>query len=451
MNTLPFADPGQESEQMDTEETLGALIFEDMENADSAFDRIESHAASASRDINKLATLQSEVRAIAPPDLGIESMTPDEYVRAVSVLNQKRGQANLPRLHAAYAAEDFRSHSTRKERWNAGLEGGILQTLGDLGRKIIEIIKSMGRFISDTLKMLMGVNRVVEKKEEFLAKAYAEKEKVQASIQAQDPAQGQAPEAPHTPVYFDLSAQTLLRIRGQVMSADDIASAWLTTVSSFNQLTSDYTPASGEHDMDLVNDGIQAAIDDETDALEKLVSALVLVAPTGQRTAVNETTESIRSRGEVFGDASIEVILPKEKQDMETVLRALKGYSFRIVPAEPLSQKVRIASCSPAQGSKLMRMLKDTRPACARVTEPMIRKVESYVADVVNQVTELQRQNPGEISAEVYEMVQGMTRYLLVSYGLMQGECQRHLLKAKKEILDYLDQNLKGKDWAQKA
>ena len=96
-------------------------------------------------------------------------------------------------------------------------------------------------------------------------------------------------------------------------------------------------------------------------------------------------------------------------------------------------------------------MLKDTRPACARVTEPMIRKVESYVADVVNQVTELQRQNPGEISAEAYEMVQGMTRYLLVSYGLMQGECQRHLLKAKKEVLDYLDQNLKGKDWAQKA
>ena len=81
----------------------------------------------------------------------------------------------------------------------------------------------------------------------------------------------------------------------------------------------------------------------------------------------------------------------------------------------------------------------------------MIRKVESYVADVVNQVSELQRQNPGEISTEVYEMVQGMTRYLLVSYGLMQGECQRHLLKAKKEVLDYLDQNLKGKDWAQKA
>lgn len=445
MNTLPFADPGQESEQMDTEGQLGALIFEDMENADSAFDRIESYASSASKDINKLVALQSEVRAIAPPDLGIESMTPDEYVRAVSVLNQKRSQANLPRLHAAYAAEDFRSHSTRKERWNAGLEGGILQTLGDLGRKIIEIIKSMGRFISDTLKMLMGVNRVVEKKEEFLAKAYAEKEKTQT------PTQGQPPEAPQAPVYFDLSAQTLLRIRGQVMSADDIASAWLTTVSSFNQLTSDYTPAKGERDMDLVNDGIQAAINDETDALEKLVSALVLVAPTGQKTAVNETTESVRSRGEVFGDVSIEVILPKEKQDMETVLRALKGYSFRIVPAEPLSQKVRIASCSPAQGSKLMRMLKDTRPACARVTEPMIRKVESYVADVVNQVTELQRQNPGEISAEVYEMVQGMTRYLLVSYGLMQGECQRHLLKAKKEVLDYLDQNLKGKDWAQKA
>lgn len=410
--------------------------------------------------------------------VAVEHVGPDAAARAGCIINDIRRRHGLPVIRYAYAPEDFASVAGRKVRWQASMEAGILATLGDIGRRIIDAIKAAGRIVIDfIMRIFRSRDKMNGRCDDLLKRAEQQEKKQQANparkeaepakpAQASkahtdkgaDPAkkapQEKAPQSPAAPEFkpampIELNAQTWLRRNGEVIVPTDISAMYIASVSAIQILLKPYGTRRNEIDdyHDRIASLAEACLSGDEEQMSDILgsASTTWISFSGKKRALSEVTQETTSTASLLGDVYLVSTSPKDDLTVQESLAALTSYQVKAVPSDPLKgSQFKIAPLKTSECVQLLRIIQDAHAQAKDGIsgQELSRSVEKMIADLTGEVQAHLNDPDQQIDPKAFNLCMGAFRLFQVHYGMLRSEVELWRMRAENQITDYVQKSL---------